>query len=75
MAVEMAKLSLWLITLDATSVRSTFLDHAFKCGDSLLGVTSFKQLEDFSFRPEGSKQFAFSTMNLWRHIDEAKAKA
>lgn len=73
MAVEMAKLSLWLITLDAKRP-FTFLDHAFKCGDSLLGLSDFKQLENFSLRPEGGKQIAFSTMNLWRHIDEAKKK-
>src|SRR5271165_3105099 len=73
MAVEMAKLSLWLITLDAKRP-FTFLDHAFKCGDSLLGLNNFKQLENFSLRPEGGKQIAFSTMNLWRHIDEAKKK-
>ena len=73
MAVEMAKLSLWLITLDAKRP-FTFLDHAFKCGDSLLGLSSFKQLEDFTLRPEGGKQIAFSTMNLWRHVDEAKKK-
>lgn len=73
MAVEMAKLSLWLITLDAKRP-FTFLDHAFKCGDSLLGLGSFKELENFSLRPEASKQIAFSTMNLWRHIDEAKKK-
>ena len=36
MAVEMAKLSLWLITVDANRP-FTFLDHAFKCGDSLAG--------------------------------------
>jgi hypothetical protein len=73
MAVEMAKLSLWLITLDAKRP-FTFLDHAFKCGDSLLGLSNFKQLENFSLRPEGGNQIAFSTMNLWRHIDEAKKK-
>lgn len=73
MAVEMAKLSLWLITLDAKRP-FTFLDHALKCGDSLLGLSSFKQLENFSLRPEGGKQIAFSTMNLWRHINEAKKK-
>ena len=73
MAVEMAKLSLWLITLDAKRP-FTFLDHAFKCGDSLLGVSNFNQLENFSLRPEGGKQIAFSTMNLWRHVDEAKKK-
>ena len=73
MAVEMAKLSMWLITLDAKRP-FTFLDHAFKCGDSLLGLSSFKQLEDFSLRPEGVKQVAFSTMNLWRHVEEAKRR-
>src|SRR5205814_2307049 len=73
MAVEMAKLSLWLVTLDAKRP-FTFLDHALKCGDSLLGLKSFEQLETFSLRPEGGKQMAFSTMNLWRHIDEAKKK-
>jgi hypothetical protein len=73
MAVEMAKLSMWLITLDAKRP-FTFLDHAFKCGDSLLGLSNFKQLEDFSLRPEGVKQVAFSTMNLWRHVEEAKKK-
>lgn len=43
MAVEMAKLSLWLITM-AYGRPFTFLDHAIKCGDSLLGVTSLDQL-------------------------------
>ena len=55
MAVEMAKLSMWLITLDAKRP-FTFLDHAFKCGDSMLGLSSFKQLEDFSMRPEASSR-------------------
>jgi hypothetical protein len=73
MAVEMAKLSLWLITLDSKRP-FTFLDHAFKCGDSLLGLSRFKQLEDFSLRPEGVKQVAFSTLNLWRHVDQAQRR-
>ncbi len=73
MAVEMAKLSLWLVTVDANRP-FTFLDHALKCGDSLLGVTTLEQLENFSLRPEGGKQQAFSTLNLWRHIEEAKSK-
>jgi methylase of polypeptide subunit release factors len=44
LAVEMAKLSLWLITLQKDRP-FTFLDHALKCGDSLLGVTSSDQVE------------------------------
>lgn len=73
MAVEMAKLSLWLITVDANRP-FTFLDHAFKCGDSMLGITKLEQLESFSLNPEGGKQQVFSTLNLWRHIEEAKSK-
>src|SRR5206468_7092383 len=46
MAVEMAKLSLWLITL-AKDRPFTFVDHALRCGDSLLGVTSLAQVESF----------------------------
>ncbi|GAB4304686.1 MAG: N-6 DNA methylase [Oscillatoriaceae cyanobacterium] len=37
-AVNLAKLSLWLTTL-AKDLPFTFLDHAFKCGDSLVGLT------------------------------------
>lgn len=73
MAVEMAKLSMWLITVDANRP-FTFLDHAFKCGDSLLGITSMEQLENFSLRLGGGTQQAFSTFNLRRLIEEAKWK-
>jgi hypothetical protein len=72
MAVEMAKLSLWLITMDANRP-FTFLDHALKCGDSLLGVTSVKQIEYFSLRP-GERQITFATANLNRSVEEASAK-
>ena len=37
MAVEMAKLSMWLTTV-AKNRPFTFLDHALKAGDSLLGI-------------------------------------
>jgi len=46
MAVEMAKLSLWLITL-AKNRPFTFLDHALRDGDSLLGVNE-RQLYNWS---------------------------
>ncbi len=72
MAVEMAKLSLWLITVQRDRP-FTFLDHALKCGDSLLGVSSVKQIENFSLRP-GEQQFTFETANLFRYVDEASAK-
>ncbi len=72
MAVEMAKLSLWLITLQRDRP-FTFLDHALKCGDSLLGVSSVQQIENFSLRP-GDRQVTFATANLFRYVDEASAK-
>jgi hypothetical protein len=72
MAVEMAKLSLWLITLHKDRP-FTFLDHALKCGDSLLGVSSVKQIENFSLKPDG-QQMTFATANLFRYVEEASAK-
>jgi hypothetical protein len=55
MAVEMAKLSIWLITVDK-SRPFNFLNHALKSGDSLLGISRFKQLETFSLDDENAKQ-------------------
>jgi hypothetical protein len=55
LAVEMAKLSLWLITL-AKGRPFTFVDHALKCGDSLLGVTSAEQIEKFHLNPPAKLQ-------------------
>ncbi|MYH72952.1 MAG: restriction endonuclease [Acidimicrobiia bacterium] len=48
MAVEMAKLSMWLTTV-AKNRPFTFLDHAIKSGDSLLGIWSFDQLRHLHF--------------------------
>ncbi len=39
LAVEIAKLSLWLTTM-AKGRPFTFLDHALKCGDALVGASS-----------------------------------
>ena len=41
-AVNLARLSLWLVTL--SKLPFTFVDHALKCGDSLVGV-SRKEIE------------------------------
>ncbi|MFM6114124.1 MAG: Eco57I restriction-modification methylase domain-containing protein, partial [Sphaerospermopsis kisseleviana] len=46
-AVNLAKLSLWLVTL-AKNHTFTFLDHALKCGDSLVGLTR-EQIKNFSW--------------------------
>ncbi|MCW5552268.1 MAG: class I SAM-dependent DNA methyltransferase [Verrucomicrobiae bacterium] len=47
MAVDLAKLSLWLVTL-AKDHPFTFVDHAIRCGDSLVGLTR-SQIEDFTW--------------------------
>jgi hypothetical protein len=57
LAVEMAKLSLWLLTLQR-SKPFTFLDHSIRCGDSLLGV-DLKQLSTWSLSGEGRQAVLF----------------
>ena len=44
MAVDLARLSLWLATL-AKNHPFTFLDHVLRCGDSLVGLTR-RQISD-----------------------------
>ncbi|MDT9698562.1 Eco57I restriction-modification methylase domain-containing protein [Streptomyces sp. P17] len=46
MAVELAKLSLWLVTL-AKGRPFSFLDHALRSGDSLVGVIDVRQVRQF----------------------------
>ncbi|MEU8506451.1 hypothetical protein AB0C40_17345 [Streptomyces brevispora] len=50
MAVEMAKLSLWLVSMDPTRP-FTFLDDRLVAGDSLLGVHSMEQLQSVHMKP------------------------
>jgi len=50
MAVEMCKLSLWLVSLDPGKP-FTFLDDKVLHGNSLLGLTSAKQLEQLHINP------------------------
>jgi hypothetical protein len=51
LAVEIAKVSMWLTTMRKDRP-FTFLDHALRHGDSLLGVTSVDQLERLTLNPE-----------------------
>jgi hypothetical protein len=48
-AVELAKLSLWLVTLSA-DLPFTFVDHAMRHGDSLVGL-SLDQVSSFHWKP------------------------
>ena len=56
MAVDLAKLSLWLATL-AKEHPFTFLDHALRHGDSLVGLTK-AQILGFHWKPEKQRDFA-----------------
>ncbi len=49
MAVDLAKMSLWLATL-AREHPLTFLDHALRHGDSLVGLNR-RQIESFHWKP------------------------
>lgn len=59
-AVELAKLSLWLITL-SRSLPFTFVDHALRHGDSLVGL-DFKQIEAFHWTPQSQDDFCRSLL-------------
>jgi hypothetical protein len=71
-AVELAKLSLWLVTL-AKNLPFTFLDHSLRHGDSLVGL-DFDQIRSFHWkRPEKEplKQLELFGREIAVALDEA----
>jgi len=58
LAAEMAKLSLWLLTL-AKDKPFEFLDHAIRCGDSLVGLHDLEQLRHYSLNPDDDDAVLF----------------
>jgi hypothetical protein len=66
-AVNLAKLSLWLVTL-AKDEPFTFVDHALRYGDSLVGL-SLDQIKGFHWKPE--KQLDFVYAEIAGALDEA----
>ena len=72
MAVDLAKLSLWLATL-AKDHPFTFLDHALQCGDSLVGLTK-AQIVGFHWKPEKQRDFARAAIEgqLSRALDQRR---
>ena len=67
MAIDLARLSLWLITL-AQDHEFTFIDHALRHGDSLVGLTR-RQIEGFHWHAEAPRfQFGMETMEVQRHV-------
>jgi hypothetical protein len=73
MAVDLAKLSLWLVTL-AKDHPFTFLDHSIRCGDSVVGLTQ-KQIAAFTWEPNtAGKQRILGQDRLERQIERATEK-
>ena len=69
-AVDLAKLSLWLITL-ARDHRLTFLDHALRDGDALVGLTR-RQIGAFHWKGDApSFQDGFEALEAEKRLAEA----
>jgi len=66
-AVELAKLSLWLITLSG-ELPFTFVDHALRHGDSLVGL-NIEQITSFHWKPD--KQVPLFKQVLEESLNEA----
>ncbi len=70
LAVELAKLSIWLVTL-AKGRPFGFLDHNLRCGDSLLGIHRLDQLTQLSMDATGQGQLRLFGQNIERAVREA----
>jgi hypothetical protein len=68
-AVELAKLSLWLVTL-SRDLPFTFLDHSLRHGDSLVGL-DFDQIRAGHWK--AGKQVELAELTLREALDEAIA--
>jgi hypothetical protein len=69
LAVELAKLAIWLVTL-AKNKPFSFLDHALRCGDSLVGLHDLEQLRFFNLKPNAENPVLFKGP-LNTAVDEA----
>ena len=65
-AVDLSKMSLWLATL-AREHPLTFLDHALRHGDSLVGL-SRRQIDSFHWKPTAR---GFEAIRIAQHIARA----
>lgn len=67
MAIDLARLSLWLATL-ARDHEFTFIDHALRHGDSLVGLTR-NQIEGFHWEAEAPRfQFGTESPEVRKHV-------
>lgn len=72
LAVELAKLSLWLVTLSKGRPFG-FLDHKLRRGDSLLGISRLQQLTELSMAPKEQTQGRLFGRTVRQSVEEALA--
>ena len=72
LAVELAKLSLWLVTLSKGRPFG-FLDHNLRHGDSLLGISRLEQLTELMLDPSAERQGRLFGLTIERAVNEAVA--
>jgi hypothetical protein len=70
LAVELAKLSLWLTTMSKGRPFG-FLDHNLRNGDSLLGIHDLGQLIELDMNPKGKPQLRLFGRNIQSAINTA----
>ncbi len=70
LAVELAKLSLWLTTMSKGRPFG-FLDHNLRSGDSLLGIHDIRQLTELSMAPKGLKQLRLFGRSIHSAVENA----
>ena len=70
LAVELAKLSLWLTTMSKGRPFG-FLDHNLRSGDSLLGIHDIRQLTELNMAPKGSKQLRLFGRSIQAAVEKA----
>jgi hypothetical protein len=70
LAVELAKLSIWLITL-AKDRPFGFLDHNLRAGDSLLGIHKLEQLYSFDLHADDKTPKKLFAQKIDEQVHEA----
>jgi hypothetical protein len=68
LAAEMAKLSLWLTTMSKDRP-FTFLDHAIRVGDALLGVTNLEQVRWMHPNPEDGRKLHTTLTDFIKELE------
>lgn len=71
LAAEMAKLSLWLLTL-AKDKPFEFLDHEIRFGDSLVGIHRIEQLQAFNLQAGSGVEYQVGNIELPFLVDRIR---